>query len=379
MDEFVDVEDAGGCLENIKNSFARVGGGILMVLIAFPLLFWNEGRAVHRAEDLATGRGAVQSVDAGKVDSSHEGDLLHMTGMLKADEPAQDTQFGVSANAIMLERKVEMYQWKEHKKTKKRHKKKITTYRYTQEWSSSPINSANFKHPKGHQNPSMPFKGATFYAAKASLGAYTLSHDLETKWPASDTYKLDKKALAGFKPVNGMQPQLNGNQVYYGDPSKTLVGDVRVTYMAGLPGKASVVAGLEKGTLVKWTNEKLNGSIGMLSKGTKSAKQMFKEAEEANAMMTWILRLVGFLLMFFGFNLITGPIDAIAGVVPVVGWLVDLGTTVVSGILAVALTAITIAIGWIVYRPLIGILLLVVGLGVIGAGVFLALKKRKEA
>lgn len=383
MDEFTEIEEPAGCLENIKDSIAKVGGGIVMILIAFPLLFWNEGRAVKRARDLETGQGAVVSVDASKVDSSHDGGLIHVKGKLSVDKPANDPQFGVTADAVVLRRQVEMYQWKENKKTKKKKvggkKKKVTTYTYTKEWSSRAINSTNFRKPKGHHNPSMPVKGETFYANKASLGAYTLSRDLQKKWPADDAFKLDKKALEGFGPVNGLQPHLDGNQVYYGQPSKPLVGDVRISYKAGKPGKATVVAGLEGDTLVKWTNEDLNGSIGMVSPGTKSAKQMFKEAAEANAAMTWILRLVGFLLLFFGFNLLTGPIDAVADVIPIAGTLVDLGTTVLSGILAVALTAITIAIGWVFYRPLIGILLLVVGFGVIGAGVWLAMRARKAA
>ena len=37
--------------------------GLLMLVIAFPLLLWNEGRAVRRAQDLEAGRGAVVELD----------------------------------------------------------------------------------------------------------------------------------------------------------------------------------------------------------------------------------------------------------------------------------------------------------------------------
>jgi hypothetical protein len=49
--------------------FSRLGGAIkgilfrmVMFVVAFPLLFWNEGRAVKTAKSLAEGRGAVPTV-----------------------------------------------------------------------------------------------------------------------------------------------------------------------------------------------------------------------------------------------------------------------------------------------------------------------------
>ena len=96
-------------------------------------------------------------------------------------------------------------------------------------------------------------------------------------------------------------------------------------------------------------------------------------------MMTWILRLVGFLLMFGGFNLLFGPLDTIVRMIPIIGAVIDFGTTLLAGILAAAFTLITISIGWIFYRPLLGLGLLAAGLGIIGLGIFLGLKARKAA
>src|SRR5687768_7217856 len=87
--------------------------GILMMIGALPMLFWNEGRAVRTAESLGEGRGAAVSVSSEKVDPAKEGKLVHTMGRAKTADTVSDPVFGVSANAIALRRKVEMYQWKE--------------------------------------------------------------------------------------------------------------------------------------------------------------------------------------------------------------------------------------------------------------------------
>ena len=79
-----------------QNWFSRMGGaikgivfGAILVLISFPLLFWNEGRAVHRARTLAEGRGlVVADVPIESVDANNEGKLVHMTGTATSTTPA---------------------------------------------------------------------------------------------------------------------------------------------------------------------------------------------------------------------------------------------------------------------------------------------------
>ena len=60
--------------------FSRLGGafkgilfGIILFLLAIPLLFWNEGRAVKRARALTKGAAAVVSVQPDAVQPENEG------------------------------------------------------------------------------------------------------------------------------------------------------------------------------------------------------------------------------------------------------------------------------------------------------------------
>src|SRR4051812_10644629 len=104
--------------------FSRIGGaiagavfGVILFFAAFPLLMWNEGRAIHREKTLQEGGKMVVSVAASPVDQANEGKLVHVTGDLSAGGPVTDKKFGITEKAIKLRRDVEMYQWTESKKS----------------------------------------------------------------------------------------------------------------------------------------------------------------------------------------------------------------------------------------------------------------------
>jgi hypothetical protein len=101
----------------------------------------------------------------------------------------------------------------------------------------------------------------------------------------------------------------------------------------------------------------------MFDYGTKDAGTMFQEAQDANVMRTWLVRVGGFFLMFMGFRGLFGPIAAVGGMIPILGSILSFGLSLVSGILAFSLSFMTISIAWIFYRPVLGISLLLIGVG----------------
>jgi len=127
--------------------FSRIGGAVMGVLVglvlfvlAFPLLFWNEGRAVTTYKTLQEGGNIVVSVAADKVDPSNAGRLIHLTGLADTQATLTDPVFGVSAKALKLRRTVEMYQWKENSSSETTKKlgggtETVTEYWYSREWS----------------------------------------------------------------------------------------------------------------------------------------------------------------------------------------------------------------------------------------------------
>ena len=77
--------------------------------------------------------------------------------------------------------------------------------------------------------------------------------------------------------------------------------------------------------------------------------------------MTWVLRLIGVIFMLVGFNFVLRPLAVAGSVIPLLGDVIGAGTFLVALVCTVAIAPIVIAFGWLWYRPLIGIGVLVVG------------------
>ena len=155
------------------------------------------------------------------------------------------------------------------------------------------------------------------------------------------------------------------------------IGDVKVSFKVVEPTEVSVIAQQDKGSFRPYQT-KAGGTIERLQNGVASAAEMFQKAQDENRMLTWILRAVGFVLMLIGLNMVLRPLSVVADVLPFLGSIVSAGTGIVSFLVAAALSTVTIAVAWIVYRPLLGIILLVVSVGlfvVVGG----KLKKTKAA
>ena len=69
--------------------------------------------------------------------------------------------------------------------------------------------------------------------------------------------------------------------------------------------------------------------------------------------------------MFFGLTLVVRPLSVLADVLPPVGSLVEMGTGFVALLVSASLSLATISVAWLFYRPLVGIPLLLVGMGLI--------------
>lgn len=371
----------------LGTSIKGILAGLALFVVGFPVLFWNEGNSVKTAKALDEGEGAcipVESIE--KIDPEMEGQLVHMTGKATTSDVLSDDQFGVSATAIALARKTEMYQWVEHSKTEEKKNlggsvTKTTTYTYSQEWVDSAIDSSGFKE-QGHDNPGMiEFPSEETRAANVSFGAFRLSESQIGRIGSEQAYAFPTDFVCKVERV-----QIQGRTIYV--PNKTTrdneknnrdvasqprVGDMRVNFSVVYPHDISIVAKQKGDTFVGYL-AKTKKKIDMLSDGVKDAAEMFEAARSANTMMTWIVRLVGFLLMFFGLSMVLKPLSVLADVLPILGDIVEIGTGLVAGVIAFVCALVTIAIAWIFYRPVLGILLLAAA----GAAIFLLWKKKQE-
>jgi hypothetical protein len=113
----------------------------------------------------------------------------------------------------------------------------------------------------------------------------------------------------------------------------------------------------------------------MLSDGILSADQMFQAAKARNAMITWLVRLGGFVVMWIGMMMLVRPLRVVADVLPFAGELVGFASGLIMLLVAGVVSLVTISIAWLVYRPVLGIGLLVLA----GGCVWLILRAKKRA
>lgn len=159
--------------------------------------------------------------------------------------------------------------------------------------------------------------------------------------------------------------KVESDQFYLGaDPANPEVGDEKISFTVLRPGTVSIVAAQAKNSFAPYmtTNER---EIELVESGSVAAPQMFVHDQAANRTLTWILRGAGFAAMFIGGLLALGPISAFARVLPFLGSLVEIGFAIVSFFVSAIVSILVIAAAWIVYRPLVGGLLLVAAIGCI--------------
>lgn len=170
-----------------------------------------------------------------------------------------------------------------------------------------------------------------------------------------------------------------GGALYVGqDPSSPKIGDLRIKFQAAPSGPVSIVAGQVGDTFEAFAIGKL-GTIELLKTGTFSADAMFQQEMESNTFLTWILRLVGFLMMLFSLVMITNVISVIASVIPFLGNIVGMGTGLLALAVALPLSLVTIALSWLAFRPLVAIPILLAAVASIVFAVSRARKAPKPA
>ena len=367
-----EAANEGSFTETTTRSWgSRLGGafaGILVGLLLIPgacwLLFWNEGRAVATARALTEGAGSVVSVAADRPDPARERRLVHVTGPLTVTATLTDGDTGVSVQgAAVLSRQVEMLQWQESSSSTTStnlggSQTTQTTYSYRRTWSESAINSGQFRQPGGHANPAMPLASRSQAAAEASLGGFRLAEPQLRMLSATDAVAPSE---AMIRPIAGRRTQLVEQTIHVGnDPTNPAVGDLRITYRAARPATVSIVAQQQGQGFTAYTTG--NGqTLQLVTAGSKTAAEMIQAAESENAVLTWILRVVGVVLVLAGFLLIFAPIRVLADVVPIFGSIVGFGTGVIAGVLTLVVAPLVIAVAWFAHRPIMAAIVLAVG------------------
>lgn len=176
-------------------------------------------------------------VSSGHADPANEGKTTTMEGDLVVVRRPRDPMLGIEADAVALERVVEMRQWQE------RCAGQACSYELV--WSAKPIASRGFREAAAHANPpAFPFAGDRFYAGELRMGAFQVNAALAMRDVKPEAYAV---SLAQLPPNLAATFRESGGALVTGDPAKPAPGDLRVRYEI-VPAGHRRLTGMQAGT-----------------------------------------------------------------------------------------------------------------------------------
>ncbi|PLX21791.1 hypothetical protein C0584_01665 [Candidatus Parcubacteria bacterium] len=336
-----------GLGSRLMNSIKGILIGLLLFVVSFIVLYVNEGRV-----DLSkVAEEAIQIDLSEEVQLGLDGLLISSTGELKSDEKIGDTYL-VEGDYLLIKRVVEMYAWEEesHSETEKNiggSETTETTYTYTTKWTSSPKSSSRFKIEEGHTNPKLKIDSKTITTKKAMLGLYELD---TASVSLPQPFSLD---LTEDKVIEKDSFRLVGDYLYQGNGTlgNPAVGDLRISYL-GLENP------MERATIFGSINVSQKSIEAHRDKKAKLFRVFDGSREEAitkmateHSTMTWILRLVGFFMMWFGLMALFGPISVVLDILPTFGSISRFSIGLVSFFASLVLSGVTIIVSKIAHNP----------------------------
>jgi len=381
--------------KRVSNSFKGIFIGFVLLIAGTVLLWWNEGRAVKTAQAI---KGAVEQTisvaDLSNINHELNGKMICASGYATTNDSISDQYFGFGTTAIRIERKVEFYQWVEQKETKTEDKvggkqEQTTTYNYDKTWVSAPVDSREFKNSeyKGKNFAVInDIKSSKVLAKNVTVGAYTLPEQMIESISSAEPMsanltdakeaELNKKIAANLnQSEDGDFVSVSNNTIYLGkNPNSPEIGDVKITFTKVVPATVTIWARVANNSFERFTSNK-GYSVGGLYMGDRKLDELHEQAESTNSFISWMLRIVGLVVVFFGLKGMFKIIISLLKVLPFLANIANVGISIVCGVVAFAWSLIIIALAWLFYRPILAIILIAV---VIGLFVFLS-KRSKNA
>lgn len=383
----------------VGDSFSGICAALVLFVVGTGLLYWNEGRTVRTAGAIKEAQSVfVTMKDISKVDPAFEGKLIYATGRANSKTILEDPTFGIKTTgpALSLARTVEYYQWVESSKSEKRKKlgggeETVTVYTYDKKWVSQPVDSRQFHDPQFRTSNTVitVVKPDTIWAPEINFGAYLVpaflrgsiggAEEINLQLSSEQLQKISMELHSerqtgrtqsginqtgisqGMGGLQGIFSTMTSNVIsqggilYLTKSGRTdfpEIGDVHIRFFQLLPKDVSLIARVTGGTFEPFLAG--NGTeFSRLSMGTVSAENMFGDAKSSNAMMGWLLRAAGAIIVMISISMLLNPLSVIADVIPVLGSIVGSAGGIVAFLLGLVWSMLVIAVAWIRFRPVL--------------------------
>ncbi|MBR5657718.1 MAG: TMEM43 family protein [Prevotella sp.] len=371
----------------VKQSFKKIATGFTLFLTATVMLWWNEGDSVKTRDMLKEAQAVcVEMPNPSTKDANLEGQLVCGSAVTSTTDSLIDNDFGIGVKAISMKRTAEYYQWHEIKKEETKEKrgggmKKTYSYEYNKAWGKKPVNSSKFEYTSGHKNVVLAIiEDSVQWAEHVSFGAYNLSSNLihsissfePLKLDLSDNLmrQLDKTTQAAYeryytpKDLNSNDynfVHVSDNQLYLGpDQTSPTIGDVRVKFEKVPSVHEVTVVAVVDGDSFKPFKAKNGYTLEKLVMGKKDMDQFFEDEQTANTLKTWMVRILGIMMVIGAFKLIFGFVETLLKFIPFVSNIIGWGVGVICTVLGFVWSLTVIALAWLFYRPTLGFTLLAI-------------------
>lgn len=380
MDQFTSTENFG-YFSRLKSSLKNIIWWIILIIIWIWLLRRNEGRAVKTQKSLEEGQKIVVAVSSNTVNPLYEGKLVYTTWTTSSQTPARDEEFWVQpSGAIVLVRKVEMYQREEETTTDTNNKiwwsqEETTTYRYKKVWSENEINSSMFKQPKWHINEAIKPFSLKIGWEKVNAGIFELQGNLVDQIATDSIVTIDSWVITTWLRQNFSWIRLENNILYVGkwNNSAPEIWDKRITYTAAYPWPVSIIA-KQQGNQLTIYQTNVWDTIAMLSNRIETMQEMFENAIESNKILTRILRIVWLLLLIIWCNLLFSLVITLWAILPILSSIIGFWTGIISFVLWLSIWLLIIAAAWIRFRPILWVTLIAIS----AIGIIYLIKRKKS-
>lgn len=370
-----DVEYESG-LSRLGNAFCAVLLSPFVLLAAAFLVGWNEKNAVCSVEALHQARDSYHNVGCSTGNATGD-NLIYFTcdvdrSALPVISLAGKWTFkGMTGIAA----KSEMYQCVEASQSVKDSTGggKTTQYSYSMAWKEAPVDSHRFhnqpgtyiqgvgQHPCRFHNPPwpdmLPRSGRTD-AESATIGSYTVRKNLVEQIPLTIAVTpIEYPSLSfrrnGFDFASRAWVQPDGE-----------IGQVRTKFSGNdwSTTKMSVMGKNSGGTILPWKAKASWGcggnTVEALKVGDRDVEDFMDELEQEASAMKWIMRAVGFIVLWVGFCMCFAPLEVFADCVPFLGPCLGDSIACVTGCFsclpAFACYTLVAGVMWVFMRPLVG-------------------------
>lgn len=166
---------------NLLAALLILGGVGLAAITARSLLNYRAVAAQHGGEAIDLGA-------SGQPQAGQHGFMARLVGTPQVVESPHDPDFNLTVNTPVLNRHVEMFQWREIIIGNVAH--------YELDWVDRPIDAAKFRHPGGHANPiTFPLQSRRFTSSLVQMGGFQLGPTLVLALPGAALITPDPKDL----------------------------------------------------------------------------------------------------------------------------------------------------------------------------------------